>query len=242
MPFTASHPAAVLPLRGLGLPMSAMVVGSMVPDVPVFGRWADLYRLTHSLLGIVTVVPALTIAVLLVWSHLVRDALVDLAPDAVRLRLAPRARLSRRQWMLAPAAAMVGGLTHVGWDLFTHRDRWGFHQFAWLRAEHGGLPGYGWLQYASSVAGLAIVALAAVAHLRALPRGPRRPRRHPSQAVILPMGVLVAVVPCVAAAAAATQDPRGLRAVAFEAAVAGVLALIGTLLIIVAGWWAVRPR
>lgn len=35
MPFTLAHPAYVLPLRRLGLPVSALAVGSMVPDVPL---------------------------------------------------------------------------------------------------------------------------------------------------------------------------------------------------------------
>ena len=34
MPFTLAHPAVVLPLRGLGLPMTALVAGSMAPDLP----------------------------------------------------------------------------------------------------------------------------------------------------------------------------------------------------------------
>jgi hypothetical protein len=36
MPFTLSHPAAVLPLAGTGFPVAALVAGSMAPDVPMF--------------------------------------------------------------------------------------------------------------------------------------------------------------------------------------------------------------
>lgn len=43
MPVTIAHPAAVLPLRGLGLPLSAMVIGSMAPDLPVFSRSWGIY-------------------------------------------------------------------------------------------------------------------------------------------------------------------------------------------------------
>ncbi|MCM3922114.1 DUF4184 family protein [Frankia sp. AiPs1] len=240
MPFTLSHPAAVLPLRRLGLPMSAMVVGSMVPDVPVFFEWPKFYRLTHSLLGVVTVAPVLSLVALGVWFCLTRDPLVDLAPEPVRLRLAPRARLTGRQWRLAPVAAAVGAATHVGWDDFTHENRWGVRQVAWLRAEHGALPGFKWLQYGMSVAGLVLVAAAIVAHLRALPRRARRPRRHPSESVVLPAVVVVAAG--VGGVVGLANVPRGLHAVTFHGVVTGVLALVAGLLLVAVGWQAAARR
>ncbi|EIV96340.1 DUF4184 family protein [Frankia sp. QA3] len=236
MPFTLSHPAAVLPLRWLGLPMSAMVAGSMVPDVPVFFGWPEMYRLTHSLLGVVTVVPVLSLAALGMWSYLIRDAVVDLAPDPVRLRLPARARLTGRQWLLAPVAAGVGAVTHVGWDDFTHEDRWGVRQVAWLSAQHGALPGYKWLQYGMSAAGLVVVAAAIVAHLRALPRGPRRPRRHPSESMVLPAVVIVAAG--VGGVVGLANVPHGLHAVTFHGVVTGVMALVAGLLLVAVGWQA----
>ncbi len=236
VPFTLSHPAAVLPLRRVGLPMSAMVAGSMVPDVPVFFGWPEFYRLTHSLLGVVTVAPVLSLVALGVWFHLTRDALVDLAPDPVRLRLAARARLTGRQWLLAPVAAAVGAATHVVWDDFTHEDRWGVRQVAWLRAEHGALPGYKWAQYGMSAAGLVVVAAAIAAHLRALPRGPRRPRRHPSESVVLPAVVVVAAG--VGGVVGLTYVPHGLHAVTFHGVVTGVMALVAGLLVVAVGWQA----
>ncbi|WP_261570467.1 DUF4184 family protein [Frankia gtarii] len=240
MPFTLSHPAAVLPLRRLGLPMSAMVAGSMVPDVPVFLEWPALYRLTHSLLGVVTVGPVLALAALAMWFNLTRDAVVDLAPDPVRLRLAPRARLTGRQWLLAPVAASVGALTHVVWDDFTHEHRWGVRQVAWLSAQHGALPGYKWLQYGMSAAGLVVVAAAIVAHLRALPRGPRRPRRYPSGSVALP--ALVILAGGVGAAVGLANMSHGLHAVTFHGVVAGVEALVAGLLLVAAGWQTAMRR
>jgi hypothetical protein len=37
VPYTLSHPAAVLALGRTRLPMAAMVFGSVVPDFPMFG-------------------------------------------------------------------------------------------------------------------------------------------------------------------------------------------------------------
>ncbi|MEX5708312.1 DUF4184 family protein [Parafrankia soli] len=234
MPFTLSHPVAVLPLRRLGLPMSAMVAGSMVPDVPVFLGWSAMYHLSHSLLGVVTFVPLLSLVALGVWFCLARDALLDLAPDPVRLRLPPRARPTGRQWLLAPVAAVVGGLTHTGWDAFTHEDRWGVRHVAWLSADHGALPGYKWLQYGMGAAGLVVVAAAVVVHLRALPRGPRRPRRYSAEAAVLP--AVVALAAGVGAVVGLAQASNGLHAVAFRGVVTGVIALVAGLFLVAAGW------
>ena len=133
MPMTLSHPAAVLPLRRHGMPMAAMVIGSMVPDVPRFMRWSSGYRVSHSYTGVFTVNLIGALVVLDCWNAFVRDALVDLAPDVFRVRLAARNRLSRRQWLLAPAAAVLGSVTHLAWDAFTHPGRWGVAHVAWLR-------------------------------------------------------------------------------------------------------------
>jgi len=38
VPFTGSHPAAVLPLLRTPLPSAALVIGSLVPDLPYYRR------------------------------------------------------------------------------------------------------------------------------------------------------------------------------------------------------------
>ncbi|MBL7495934.1 DUF4184 family protein [Frankia sp. CNm7] len=237
MPFTLSHPMAVLPLRRLGLPMSALVAGSLAPDAPLFLGWPD-YRLTHSVLGAVTIVPVLALAGLGFWFYLLRDALVDLAPDPVRSRLVSRARLTGRQWLLAPAAASVGAMTHIGWDAFTHSGRWGVRQVPWLSAEYGVLPGYRWAQYVSSVVGMAVVAAAIIAHLRALTRGPRRPRRHRLEPVVLPAVVVLAVG--IGAVVGLANVGHGPLYVAFRGVIAGGEVLAVALLLVTAGWRVAR--
>ena len=229
MPLTLSHPVAVLPLRRLGLPMTALVLGSMAPDAPVFARWTAAYVVTHRPVGVVTVDVVLVLVALGCWSVLVRDALVDLAPTYVRARLAPQAPLSPRQWLLAPLAGAVGAASHVAWDAFTHADGWGVRHVPWLRAEHGGIPGYSWAQHGSGAVGLAILGVVAVRHLRSLPvlRVDRPPRVLGGAVlgVVLTGAVLVGLV----AAVWAVDD--GLNAVAFDGGVASVLALgVGTVL------------
>lgn len=222
MPVTIAHPAAVLPLRGLGLPLSALVIGSMAPDLPVFSQSWGIYGYTHSLAGILTVDLLLTLVLLLGWDRWGRDALVDTSPALVRDRLPGRARIGARAWLLAPLAAVVGSATHVVWDSFTHRGRWGVRTIEWLHQQHGPITGEKWAQHVSGVVGIAVVTLAVVSVVRrpVLADAPR-PRRLP--ALTLPAAVGVASVLSVATFLTGLDQP--FEHAAFDAAVVGIVSL-----------------
>ena len=222
MPMTLAHPAAVLPLRRYGMPMAALVIGSMIPDVPVFLGWTRAYRVSHSALGVVSVDLVGALVLLWGWNAFGRDALVDLAPDRVRARLAARHRLSRRQWQWAPAAAVLGSVTHLVWDSFTHPGRWGVLHLAVLRADLGPLPAFRWAQYTSGAIGLGVVLWAVAADLRSRPPTQRQRER------VLPAALLPLVLGATAAygLVAGLADLReGLHAVAFTGVVQGVVAV-----------------
>jgi hypothetical protein len=240
MPFTLGHPAAVLPLRRLGLPMTVLAIASMVPDVPVFMGWSRGYEFTHSVLGVLTVDLVVTAVAVTWWTVVMRDAMVDLAPAAVRSRLPARARLTRREWLLLPVAAVLGAATHVVWDAFTHPGRWGWRHVAWLRSDHGGLSGVSWAQYASGVIGVGVVLAAVVVHLRAVPpvRDGHRDRMLPG--ATLP--VVVAIAAVTAVAAAAWSVPDGLHLMAFNAVVDSMIVLGVSLLVVTIAWHVAAGR
>lgn len=192
MPFTPSHVAAVLPLRGRngrGLPLAALAAGSMSPDLLYFvpGVPADWYQQTHAPWGIVSWDLALG---LLAWAafHLLAPALHDLAPASVRERWRP-ARAGRPWWWLVPSGVAVGAATHVLWDDFTHANRYASTHIALLADYYasplGPTPGFEYAQFVSSAAGLAIVAW--VGFRRPRQRAGRR--RHPRLARFLPWAV-----------------------------------------------------
>ncbi|KRB76474.1 hypothetical protein ASE01_16090 [Nocardioides sp. Root190] len=237
MPVTIAHPAAVLPLRGLGLPLSAMVIGSMAPDLPVFSQSWGIYGFTHSVLGILTVDLAIALVLLAFWDLWGRDALVDTSPSAFRDRLPGRARIGRQAWILAPLAAVVGSITHVVWDAFTHSGRWGVRLIPWLQEEHGSLRGEQWAQYASGAIGVVVLGSAILVILRRPVLGPSRPRRLP--VLTLPAAVGLASVCSVATFVGRILDePFGLAA--FHAAVVGIVSL-GVVVLAVAVAWVARP-
>jgi hypothetical protein len=221
MPLAPAHPAAVLPLQGLGLPLSALVVGAVAPDLPVYLPVGVSYATTHSGWGILADV-VIGMVLLGLWFGLVRDAVVDLTPY-LRDRVDAHVGLDRRAWLLAPLAVAVGALTHVLWDSATHD--WGFlvEQLAFLREQVGPVPVYRWLQHVSTVLGTAVVAAYGMVWLRRQPVDPRPPAVKHLSLWLVPVPAALLVV------LAVEQDP--------EAAVGAELL---ALLAVAAAWRAVR--
>ncbi|MQS15312.1 DUF4184 family protein [Streptomyces kaniharaensis] len=182
MPFTLSHPAAVLPLlRAAGergpLVASGLVAGSMAPDVPFFAEslLPGVYRhggLTHQWWAVPTVDVAIAGALVAGWHGLLRAPLVALLPE--RWAGAAEALTVRRggegaataAWFAVSAA--VGAATHVGWDAFTHGGRLGVRLLPVLDRRVSGVPLYEALQYGSSALALAAVSGWAVRTARAV--------------------------------------------------------------------------
>ena len=168
MPFTLSHAAAVLPLiRRTGtahgpLVASALVAGSFAPDVTYYAATVlpggmAFGTVTHSLPGVLTV-DALLTAVLAAGWRWVREPLLALLPPARRERLGAFARGRPRRggtireraalagWFYA--SAVLGALTHVVWDAFTHPGRWGSRLLPQLNTVLGDRPLAMYLQHA----------------------------------------------------------------------------------------------
>jgi hypothetical protein len=167
MPFTVSHVAAVLPMVGRSdrLPAAALVIGSMVPDYPWFLTRGRSSGLSHSLLGVVTVDLAAGLLAFLLWRRVAQAPVRDLVPRAVGTRLPRPPGLRGRDLGWAALAVVLGALTHVVWDSFTHADRWGVELVPWLQEAHHGRSGWVWGQEVSSVLGLLVLALWSIAQL-----------------------------------------------------------------------------
>jgi hypothetical protein len=90
VPFTGSHAAAILPFARWGLPASALVIGSMSPDLAYFAAIPVSAHLSHSIVGIVGVDLPMGLAAFLLWQTLVGPAIVAWSPSGLRARLASR--------------------------------------------------------------------------------------------------------------------------------------------------------
>lgn len=189
MPFTVSHVAAVLPgYRALSRArlFTAAVIGSMAPDFGMLlpgslARWQ-----THSLSALFSFCLPMGLAAYGLTLLLIKPAVIEIVPDGpyARLRAADAMAAPRhlRAWLYAALAILLGAITHLIWDGFTHENARGVRMFPVLDEYGPELHGhtltlYHLLQYGSSVVGLMVVIGALVLWLRHAPAPPQRPRR-----------------------------------------------------------------
>jgi membrane-bound metal-dependent hydrolase YbcI (DUF457 family) len=136
MPFTLTHIAAILPVSAAApraFPFSALVVGSMIPDLPMFVTLPITYATTHSITGIFLACLPLGMACLLTFQWLMKRPLLALLPELVRSRCASlsisRFEPTFKFFSSSALAIAIGAATHVFWDSFTHQGRWGSSVF-----------------------------------------------------------------------------------------------------------------
>jgi hypothetical protein len=170
MPFTFSHPAAVLPIRASvrWMSMSALVLGSMAPDFAYFLPFVAWGRFSHSLSGIFGFCVPTGLLAYVIFHKVVKEPMWSIAPWVIRCRIDPahgaRRLTSPPALLMIVGSLMTGALTHVAWDGFTHKSGAFVHLFEWLAMViplgGNGIPLYKLLQHASSIFGLTVLLLA----------------------------------------------------------------------------------
>ena len=258
MPFTLSHPAAVLPLLRHPFSAAALVAGAVAPDLPYFARstpipvsaqsWYEPYMnatTSHGLAGALTVsLPYALVLCGLFW--VARRPVGALLPDVAAPRRAepggPGAFLRRGGWVLL--SLLIGIATHLVWDSFTHSDGHVVMNVPLLSEPLlGDLTWARALQHVSTLGGLLVIAVYLWRHRsRVLPRTAAG-RRGAWRLLWIIVGV--AAVGAVASTlewwGAAELPARDLvEAVLSDAAIGAIAAVIAGLFLYVAGWWMAR--
>ncbi|MDQ7803193.1 DUF4184 family protein [Amycolatopsis sp. A133] len=202
MPFTLCHPAAVLPLARHPLVPSALVAGSVAPDLFWFLPAPDGFGLsrTHEFTAVLWLDPLLALALLTVFHLLLKRPLLALAPRSLAERL-PRHPFGWKRPGWIALSLVLGAATHVGWDAFTHKN--GGPAFLRIPLVTGVDVGR-LIQLVSTLAGAAVLAWWLRRWYRTAPVTPAPPgtRHRKAVAVFLAggalTGVLVSVVPFLA--------------------------------------------
>lgn len=183
MPLTFAHPAAALPFARLRLPLSALVVGAMAPDLIYFIRLAPRGHFGHTALGLFVFCLPAGLVLWWIFHRILKPALVELCPDAAQRRLvAYRKPVVVGEALLPAAVAVVlGALTHIIWDAFTHAGGWGVAAVPALSTSVSfspgpAIPAYKIAQHASTLFGLGALALALAGWWRTAPQHRIRPR------------------------------------------------------------------
>jgi membrane-bound metal-dependent hydrolase YbcI (DUF457 family) len=242
VPLTPSHAAAALLLRRIDprLPISALVVGTLAPDFEYILRLAPRGGFAHSLVGVLLFCLPVSLVVWFAYDRIVRPAVTDLLPRplAAELKNGTPAGLPA-----VAAALLLGALSHVTWDAFTHRTGFFVQHLAPLRARvlpelTAGPPVYSFLQHGSTAVGAILLCLVTLRWIRGRPASARR--YGPGEAT-RPVSVLV-LVGLAAGAGAVLNGSRvldrgaapGLGYAAVGAMAASSIALLGY------GWYARR--
>ena len=166
MPFTIAHSVTAKPIhrlfRGM-LPLPGLAVGAMAPDFEYLVHLSAHRTIGHTIPGLFMLCLPSALLVLLVWHRLVGPVLATLLRPgtggltngwADRVRFGPPARFA---WLCA--SIVIGSFSHITWDAFTHES--GVVVNLWSGFSHnigpGWFPVYRWLQYGSSVFGMAVL-------------------------------------------------------------------------------------
>lgn len=211
MPFTVSHAAVVLPFSRLLVRwrlLSAVVIGAMVPDFGLLLPWRPHRFETHSTIALFTFCLPVGLACYWLFQHLIKTPMLEVLPDGAYARwrrfASPASAASGLQWLLAACGVLVGAVSHLVWDAFTHEGARGVRLIPWLEdpimeigSHHVG--GVRLLQDGSSLIGLVIVLALVLYGLRrghgaAVPMRPLRPTERRAWALSYGVGAIALTV------------------------------------------------
>ena len=253
MPFTPSHVAAILPFSKTPLIPAGLVIGSMAPDLFFYIPLPIPRDFTHSWLGVITVDLGFGMLFAVLWALVFRRAVADFTPLPARSRIASLdwagMRPTGTSWLrfvgLLAASVLLGTVTHVVWDDFTHYD-WVVQQLPGLQEHWGSKPIYKWAQYFSSVFGAVVVLVWVIRWWRRTPPdapAPTRlsgPVRALAWASVLAAGLATSVpiwIVGMLAGASPVDDILVFRVVTVGIAAACLVAVLWCL-----AWWLLRTR
>jgi hypothetical protein len=162
MPFTLAHTAAARPLwrvTGCRWPLSAIVVGSVAPDLEYLWHLDTERTVGHTPGGVLLLDLPLALLLLAAWHGLHKAAVAALFSPRLRppIDLTPFPYRPLGRFGVVVASVLLGIAGHLLWDGFTHRD--GFITTrVWFLEEAIGRPHvYDLFNYASTVLGTVLL-------------------------------------------------------------------------------------
>lgn len=167
MPFTLAHPAIVIPIHKRftnRLSLSALVIGSISPDLAYYFDCNISGEFTHTLIGIFLYCLPISLSIYYLYHYLFKNPLITLFPYRITgsYPTEQSVALTAITFPMLALSILVGALTHVFWDSFTHSNMWPVQQFDFLKTEIIRLDSYSLytyrlLQHASTLLGLGYI-------------------------------------------------------------------------------------
>ncbi|MCP4537940.1 MAG: DUF4184 family protein [Chloroflexi bacterium] len=170
MPFTLSHPAAIIPLPKIlkkHTVLSALVIGSMMPDATYFLPVGLSRPEGHSISALFLFCLPAGMALYVAFHFFFKKPFLFLLPDSIsrRIRRSSSNVFSRTNLLNSGICVLIGALTHLVWDSFTHADSFFVEHIPVLKQTLFTVKGipihvFKVLQHSSTVLGLVILFLA----------------------------------------------------------------------------------
>ncbi len=140
MPFTFSHPAIVLPFGFLTpkrVSMTGLIIGSLTPDFEYFLRMRVQSDYSHTLNGLFWFDLPLGVFLAFLFHNQVRNSLWDNLPLFLKSRFLPFRLFQwnnyfKKHWLVVIISVLIGAVSHVFWDGFTHEHGYFVHIFPLL--------------------------------------------------------------------------------------------------------------
>ncbi len=129
MPFTFSHPAAVLPLafiRKKWISVTGLVIGSITPDFEYFFRMEQDSIYSHTWAGIFWFDLPLALITVYLYNSLIRKSFIENLPEFLnkkfsRFESSDRNLNSIKDFTIVIISLLIGITSHIIWDKLTHK-------------------------------------------------------------------------------------------------------------------------
>ena len=149
--------------------MTGLIIGSIAPDFEKFIRMLAYDSFSHTWKSIFYFNLPLSLVLAFLFHLLVRDVLIDHLPVYFQKRLLKFKGFDwlthfRKHYVVIILSIIIGTVSHIAWDAFTHIDgrlvRWLPFLQAYIEVGEFSIEVFNFLQLATSVLGLLVVAYA----------------------------------------------------------------------------------
>jgi len=129
VPFTFSHPAAVLPLSLIPkrwISVTGLVIGSITPDFEYFFRMEQDSIYSHTWPGIFWFDLPLGLLLVYLFNYLIRKEFIENLPVFLDTRFSRFSTFTRnmnsvKDFVFVLTSLLIGIVSHIIWDKLTHR-------------------------------------------------------------------------------------------------------------------------
>ncbi|MBA0882803.1 DUF4184 family protein [Flavobacterium undicola] len=165
MPFTFSHPAIILPfLKNKSVSSTALIVGSMSPDLEYFFRMKIQSEIGHTFLGIFLIDFPLGFIIMILFHEIIKKPLIENTPEFFQKRLSGLKELNwiehlKNNFITVLISFFLGAVSHVFWDSMTHWNGYLVNHFPFFNIEIYSIPLYKIIQHLSSIIGIGVISI-----------------------------------------------------------------------------------